>query len=85
LARAPCWLGGITAYGKAFHIRLKSLNRSTSPVAVKIRSPFRPVYLGKYLETLDNPETAGKKDASWTLGAVICTESNCLKAAAPPT
>jgi hypothetical protein len=45
---------------------------------------FRPVYLAKYLQSVQIPASAQKADASWTLGAVICTASHCLKKASAP-
>jgi GDA1/CD39 (nucleoside phosphatase) family len=47
-------------------------------------SCFRAVYLDKYLEALNIPTQSAKADVSWTQGAVLCAESQCLKAAPPP-
>lgn len=46
-------------------------------------SCFRPVYLDKYLQTLNIPKTSEKMDASWTLGAAVCAVDGCLKTAQP--
>ncbi len=47
-------------------------------------SCFRAVYLDKYLETLNIPNPSPKADVSWTQGAVLCAEAQCLKAVPPP-
>jgi len=41
-------------------------------------SCFRPVYLRKYLQLIGVPADAEKQKASWTLGALLCSETNCL-------
>ncbi|MFZ2727290.1 MAG: hypothetical protein WAX77_13635 [Methylococcaceae bacterium] len=45
---------------------------------------FRPIYLDKYLQSLNIPKTAQRMDASWTLGAVICEADKCLQQAQTP-
>lgn len=47
-------------------------------------SCFRPIYLDKYLQSLNIPKTAQRMDASWTLGAVICETDKCLQQAQTP-
>jgi hypothetical protein len=47
-------------------------------------SCFRAIYLDKYLDALSIPAQSPKADVSWTQGAVLCAESQCLKAAPPP-
>jgi hypothetical protein len=47
-------------------------------------SCFRAIYLDKYLESLSIPVNSAKADVSWTQGAVLCAESQCLKEAPPP-
>lgn len=46
-------------------------------------SCFRAVYLEKYLAALDIPASAQRADASWTLGAALCTSDGCLKGPPP--
>jgi len=51
----------------------------------KASSCFRPIYLHKYLESISVPIDSEKKQASWTLGAMLCAESQCLsQVKAPP-
>lgn len=47
-------------------------------------SCHRAVYLDKFLDTLNVPVASQRADASWTLGAVLCAQSGCLKEAPPP-
>jgi hypothetical protein len=47
-------------------------------------SCFRAVYLDKVLDTLGIPATSLRADVSWTQGAVLCAESQCLKDAPAP-
>ncbi len=47
-------------------------------------SCFRAVYLEKYLASLGIPAASTRADVSWTRGAVLCAESQCLADAAPP-
>lgn len=44
---------------------------------------FRPIYLEKFLQTLQVPASSQKMDVSWTQGAVLCEAQQCLKAATP--
>ncbi|NNL00010.1 MAG: nucleoside phosphatase [Xanthomonadales bacterium] len=41
---------------------------------------FRAVYLKNVLDTLGVNHSVEKSDVSWTLGAVVCTDTRCLKA-----
>lgn len=45
----------------------------------KETSCFRAVYYKRYIEALGLDYKSGRAGASWTLGAVICNENNCLK------
>jgi hypothetical protein len=47
-------------------------------------SCFRAVYLDTYLASLGIPASSPKADVSWTHGAALCAEAQCLQAAAPP-
>jgi GDA1/CD39 (nucleoside phosphatase) family len=47
-------------------------------------SCFRALYLDKYLDQLGIPPQSPRADVSWTKGAVLCAESQCLQQAAPP-
>jgi hypothetical protein len=40
---------------------------------------FRAVYLPRVLSTLGVPDTSEPTDVDWTLGAVICTSTQCLE------
>lgn len=42
-------------------------------------SCFRAVYLEEVLDTLGIPDEAEVADADWTLGAVVCTATQCLQ------
>ena len=44
----------------------------------KETSCFRAVYYKKYIESLGLDYKSRRAGASWTLGAVICNENNCL-------
>jgi hypothetical protein len=44
-----------------------------------LTSCFRAVYLPRVLSTLGVPDTAEPTDVDWTLGAVICTSTQCLE------
>jgi hypothetical protein len=46
-------------------------------------SCFRSVFLQKFLDDLGIKSSSKKVDASWTLGATICQENDCLKHAGP--
>ncbi len=46
-------------------------------------SCFRSVFFQKYMDELGIKPTAKKVDSSWTLGATICQENNCLQQAGP--
>jgi hypothetical protein len=39
---------------------------------------FRPIYLRKYLHLMGIPIKSKKQNISWTRGAVLCTENDCL-------
>jgi hypothetical protein len=41
---------------------------------------FRAVYLNNVLDALGLTGIAEKSDVSWTLGAVVCTDTRCLEA-----
>ncbi|MFT2091514.1 nucleoside phosphatase [Paraglaciecola sp. 2405UD69-4] len=46
---------------------------------------FNPIYLDKYLKTLDiQAEQSSKVDVSWTQGAAICQIENCLATITTP-
>ncbi len=48
-------------------------------------SCFVPIYLDKYLQTLNiSPAQTTKNDVSWTRGAVLCEIENCLADMATP-
>lgn len=42
---------------------------------------FRAVYFKKYLEIFNIPASSTRTHASWTQGAVICQQNDCLQAA----
>ena len=42
-------------------------------------SCFRAVYLQSVLDTLGLPVDANRSDVDWTLGAVVCTATECLE------
>jgi hypothetical protein len=44
---------------------------------------FRPIYFERYLQALRIPATGPRADVSWTLGSVICAETQCLRDATP--
>lgn len=41
-------------------------------------SCFRPIYLYKYLSEIEVPAYAQRSDVTWTRGAAICAENDCL-------
>lgn len=45
---------------------------------------FQTLYLDKYLAALKVPANAEKRDVSWTRGALICNENDCLAQAPKP-
>lgn len=45
---------------------------------------FTAVYLDKYLNALSIANTSTKMDVAWTLGAALCSESQCLSRSTPP-
>lgn len=45
---------------------------------------FRAVYQPYFLDLLGVPVSSELSDAGWTLGAAICTHSDCLAKAGPP-
>lgn len=45
---------------------------------------FKPIYLQSYLQALRIPASAPKIESSWTLGAVLCAASQCLRPSQPP-
>ncbi len=42
-------------------------------------SCYRPIYQSKYLQALNVPINSSKLDVSWTYGAAICQQQNCLQ------
>ena len=44
-----------------------------------VTSCFRSVYQREYLGSLGVPHSSDKDEASWTLGAAICEDTNCLR------
>ena len=53
----------------------KGIDSGFEPVS----SCFRAVYLQSVLDTLGLPADANTSDVDWTLGAVVCTATQCLE------
>jgi hypothetical protein len=48
---------------------------------LKENSCFVPIYFEKYLQALNVSDSSEKIDSSWTIGAAICKEENCMQLA----
>ncbi len=72
------YLGGAFRYASNTdidHFCRKGLDTGFEPVT----SCFRAIYLPKVLSAMGIPDTSEPTDVDWTLGAVICTTTQCLK------
>ena len=77
------YLAGAFAYSKHTDIDDYCRNNIDSGYRPKT-SCFRAVYQPHFLNSLGVPMSSELSDVDWTLGAAICTASDCLAKAGPP-